>query len=1453
MGKYFNILIVEEDDSDFCLLKQNLNSISNFPIRLAHEKTLRQAIDLNKRHPFDIILLDQDLIDSIDTNTLKTQLENFPELPVIVLTGHDDEKDIYQIIDSGAQDYLLKGKYTPDHLFRKIAFAINRQRDKILAQKQSQLSIDLSNANKLHQAFNAILKFGLSLNEFEVGGIYHLNPETNSFHLSCHSGLSKEFFNEVKIIDNTSSLSKMMMAGNSIFQSIQEGPSEDFETMLNEGLRSLALLPLKDRGKIIGCLNLGSKRYRQISKKLINTLEVTLAKAGNVIHRIRIDEQLIESQRNYKDLVEKTEIAICVDNDQGEITYANKAFFNVFGYNESELSLLRHSLLLHPEDLKMVSKNHNNRINGEDVVNRYEARGIHKDGSIIHLEFILSDIIEKDGIILGSRTYILNITDRKRNEEALAYSESFNRRLMENSPIGLLHINAKGVVSYDNKALRDIIGLKPGMDSPIIGKNFEELKSITESGLHNLFFKIKNGEPVQAETIKFKAYNGHNLILSVYATTLINKQNRFDGAILMMNDVTEKQKSDQALRISEEKYRTLFEKSTDPILILSKNNFIDCNQAALDLLKYSNQDRLYNVHPSDISPEYQPDGRTSIEKADQMLSLALKNGFHRFDWLHKDSSDKEFWVDVSLTLIPSENEPLIYTVWRNINDKKLAEKALKENEEKYRIIFENSPVGIVITDLEGNILVFNDQLVEMSAYSKQEFETLTVFDLYQNSADRQMVIESIKEKGHIQNTEINFVKKDGERFVANMSSSQYMLGQTPALLTVIFDITDRKKSQTTQEIIHNISSAVPTTDSINQLYEVIQQELSKIVEAKNFTIGFYKKDTDEIYFPYMHDEKHQLKYAPAAYTISSIVFSKNKSILLNTEQLTRLRKEGKIINYGGEAKSWLGVPFGSNNNTEGILIVQDYEKDNAFSMEDQRLLEIIANQVAISISRKRNEDQIRKLSRSVEQSPASIVITNLDGQIEYVNKKFTEVTGYSFDEVKGENPNILQSRKTPQDTYKQMWNDLTSGKEWRGTFCNQRKSGEIYYEEAYITPLNDATGIPTHYLAVKEDISERIRTENELIEAKNRAEESHRIKSAFLANMSHELRTPLNAVIGFSELIPESEEDEVFEYAKLINDSGHHLLSIIEDIFDISVLESGDVEVTQEEIILKNLFEDIGQLAKKEIKQQFKGHIEFKIEPNIDPELKFHCDPNKIRKVFAHLIKNAVKFTEQGSIEVGYEQTSTHLRFFVSDTGIGIPTNKQQVIFEAFRQVDETHTREYGGTGVGLAISKKMMELMGGEIFVKSEPKKGTTFFFTIPYENIKATTMQALQKQYPNLEGKTILIAEDEETNFLYLEALLQRTKAKVIWAENGRFAVDLFEENPVDVILMDLKMPDMNGYDAAKIIREKSSETVIIAQTAFALPGDKQKALDIGFNDYITKPISKQELMKVLTKYNN
>ena len=388
---------------------------------------------------------------------------------------------------------------------------------------------------------------------------------------------------------------------------------------------------------------------------------------------------------------------------------------------------------------------------------------------------------------------------------------------------------------------------------------------------------------------------------------------------------------------------------------------------------------------------------------------------------------------------------------------------------------------------------------------------------------------------------------------------------------------------------------------------------------------------------------------------------------------------------------------------------------------------------------------------------------------------------------------------------------------------------------------------------------ERKQVEQNLKSALEKATESDRLKSVFLETMSHELRTPLNAIIGFSGIINKDFTiEEIVGFNKIINTSGNHLLSIVEDIFDITMLESGNIKLEKDDYILKDILKEVHEIIKNEQHRTNKDNLELSIIiPLAEKDLTIRTDSAKLKQVLINLLKNALKFTNAGKVSCGYKievkKGKSVIKFYVKDTGIGIPENMQESIFDVFRQADDSTTRLYGGTGIGLTVSKKLIELLGGKIWIESEVGKGSTFYFTIPYEKpvIIEKLTSSEQGRENLLVGKTVLVAEDVKSSFDLINVILENKGTKTIWAKDGKEAVKLCRENSnIDLILMDINMPVMNGFEATREIKKFKPDLPIIAQTAYAVTGDREKSIEAGCDDYISKPINPGKLLEKIVE---
>ncbi|HET6558552.1 MAG TPA: PAS domain S-box protein [Prolixibacteraceae bacterium] len=404
---------------------------------------------------------------------------------------------------------------------------------------------------------------------------------------------------------------------------------------------------------------------------------------------------------------------------------------------------------------------------------------------------------------------------------------------------------------------------------------------------------------------------------------------------------------------------------------------------------------------------------------------------------------------------------------------------------------------------------------------------------------------------------------------------------------------------------------------------------------------------------------------------------------------------------------------------ENILLVSKYGKIinveftcNAYTMNHQKVIQCNIRNITERI---KAEKEIHTLRKAIEQGPSAITITNAEGKIEFVNNKFTELTQYHPLEVWGKNPRIFNPGHLPEEQYAELWEALKSGKTWEGKVMNRRKDNTFFWEATSISAVKNLDGSISNYILIQNDISEKQQIINDLIKAKERAEEGDHLKTAFLANMSHEIRTPLNSIIGFSELMTDSDFDpeQLFHFAHIINSSGNKLLCIISDIMDLSKIEAGEVRVDKRKLCVNHLIKDI---QKEYLFKAIEKGLELRLDPqNTSEEVFVESDENKLRQILINFVGNAIKFTDEGYIELGMRIIDNFVQLQVKDTGIGIPSQYQEKIFERFRQVESAYSRKYGGNGLGLAISKALVELLGGNVGMETEHGKGSVFYFTIP------------------------------------------------------------------------------------------------------------------------------------------
>ncbi len=561
-------------------------------------------------------------------------------------------------------------------------------------------------------------------------------------------------------------------------------------------------------------------------------------------------------------------------------------------------------------------------------------------------------------------------------------------------------------------------------------------------------------------------------------------------------------------------------------------------------------------------------------------------------------------------------------------------------------------------------------------------------------------------------------------------------------------------------------------------------------------------------------------------------FIENKSVITGESEITTKKGDKRIWNF---YRTPLGNSGGKN------------------------LMLTMAPDVTQRIKMKKELEESERSYRLLFENHTAVkfLIDPDNGNIVKANQAAADFYGWStsdLEKMKISDINIIN----PEEIRKAMDNAMSNSR-IRFEFKHQLANGQIKDVEVFSSRIEYKGKDLLH--SIVHDITDKKQLMDELIDAKERAEESERLKSAFLANMSHEIRTPLNAIIGFTNLLTTennlSEEDKQ-KYSQIINISTDGLLKIINDILDISILETGKTEFDKKVFDVGKTLSSLHAIFIEKLKNLKKENI--KLINNINQQdLFINTDETRLAQIFSNLLDNAIRFTHEGSIEFGISGIKDgYVDFFISDTGIGIPEDKQNIVFDSFTQAESGISRTYGGTGLGLAIVKKLVELMGGTIMLKSEPGKGSRFSFMLPCmtchgndkTDIKEVDTKHLKITYQMDAITKILIVEDDEASSLYFKQVLSKHYKNLFYARTGEQALSIYNRESPDIILLDLGLPDMNGLEFAKKIRENNKTVKIIAQTAYAMTSDKSKAQEAGCDDYISKPVSTEQLLnKILS----
>ncbi len=867
--------------------------------------------------------------------------------------------------------------------------------------------------------------------------------------------------------------------------------------------------------------------------------------------------------------------------------------------------------------------------------------------------------------------------------------------------------------------------------------------------------------------------------------------------------------------------------------------------------------------------------------------LSGKNVPKRYEILILTKKSEKRWLEVSASTINLKNRPVVIGSAKDISDQKKALELIKKNEEKYinlyslfRLMADNVLDMIWATDLTGNFIFVNKGIctkllniqdteepigkpIGYFANKERKFhsENPEWYSLDEKMADSDNTVIKSKLPFRFQisgNVRGEYLCLDVLK-APLLDDNGKMIGIVGSARDITQEMQIRKNNEREEKlknVVFNISHAVNTTRDLNEFLSVIRIELGNVIDTSNLFIAFYDDESDELSFPYFIDEKDRFKKFSAKKSLTHYLVKNNRPLLLNEDDYRTLAQAKEIEIVGTPAKVWLGVPLNVRGKTIGALVVQNYSDPKAFNEKDLDLMKFVSNQISFSIYQKKSDDALResefRLRQIIDAVPHMIFAKDRNNKFILANKATADAYGLEVSEIEGHYQYSIHKDKEELKLFLQEDGDVINKKEISvidGKFTDYK--GETRLKQTIKIPLMNGIEQDIAILGVAIDITERKNSEIELKNAKEKAEQSDRLKTAFLANMSHEIRTPMNAIVGFAELLndPDLTSEKRSEFINLIGQNSKILLNLLQDIIDVAKIEAELLKVVQSGCYVNQILDELAHYYTQHVQYHHKM-IDIKVVKDVDDDqFAILTDPLRFKQVMNNLVGNAVKFTEKGKVEFGYKIKKDIIEFFIKDTGIGLLPDKINFIFERFRQGEESSTREYGGTGLGLTISRRLVELLGGTIWVESVLQKGSTFYFKLPLIIEKGhAKMKPLAPSTTIYDwtDKVILVAEDENSNFELVKAILSKTNALVVRAKNGKEAVNIcFENRQIDIVLMDIRMPEMDGYEATKKIKSVKKELPIISLTAYAMADDREKSLNAGCDDYLAKPIKPQELM--------
>ncbi|MGB6689711.1 MAG: PAS domain S-box protein [Terracidiphilus sp.] len=1174
-----------------------------------------------------------------------------------------------------------------------------------------------------------------------------------------------------------------------------------------------------------------------------------------VIRRqLRIERTLRESEERFHEVFEYGPVGMCVAGPGGKFLQVNAAPCAMLGYSREEMLAKSWPELCHPDDLAASLETKEQLWNGSLGRAEAESRSIHRNGSVVWCNQRISMLRARDGSPLYSVVHVEDVTERRRAEEILRESEERFRAFADACPSILWVTDASGELEFVNKAFRRFFGTT---HEEVQSGKWHLLLHPDDAADYIAVFEraTRERKPFSVEW-RVRRADGEWRMVGSRAQVRLSPTGEYMGHIGLTADITERVRAEQEQQFQHSLISAIYEGSLDGILVLSPDGVVvSHNQRFADVWRISLPDIPANPPDDAAGADRHPLLSAVLERVKDPEAYLRGAQAVQSDPGVSDRGEIELkdgrFVERYSTVLRSPSGQSLGSArfFRDITERKRAEEAMRESEERFRIMADSCPIGIWVTDAQGEIRFINQTYRKLCGTDSEEL-TPENWQSRMHPDDAPGFFKSL-ERALKEHTPFAAVRrsrcaKGDWRWMESNAKPRFSAeGEFLGLVGTTQDITERKRAEEALQVSEEKFRQL--AESVHEVFWLKAPESEDFLYVSPAYEQVWERTCASLY---QHPESRNEAIHPDDLEESRKLFAKQMAG-------EAVETEYRIKTPSGREKWIRGQAFPIHDSDGRLIRIAGIAEDITERKQGLQALQS-------------SEEKFRQLAENIQE--VFFMMTPLGSELLYVSPAYEEVWGQSLDSVY-KNPMSWAGAIHPDD------------REQAGMLAARQLQGEIVASEYRIqtpdgvekwirsrtSPVRDQAGELIRIVGIAEEITERKRYEMELVRAREEADVANRAKSSFLANMSHEIRTPMNGVIGMIQLLLGTDlTAEQRRYGEVAQNSGRALLAIIDDILDLSKIEAGKVRLENRNLDLKRTVHDVVQLLR--VQAEAKGlELEARVSAKIPALVR--GDAHRLRQVLMNLTGNAIKFTQQGGVTLDVELDSQRGRmatvlFKVTDTGIGLRPDQTKTLFSPFVQADASTTRKYGGTGLGLAISKQLVELMRGCIGVDSREGQGSTFWFTAAFEQAEPAAPQstgAARNEAVSApsgpawtglrqigHGERILVAEDNSTNREVILAQLKKLGYDGEAVVNGAKAVEALERREYSLVLMDCQMPVMDGFEATRRIRDSNQPHVpIIALTASAMSSDRDRCLREGMDDYLSKPWEFPQLAEMLTKW--